>query len=140
MNINLQKIQNIIQKSCRGSGIIYIQKRKARSHKEVQKERTSMTKADRIFNATYAECREIVKRHGYEENTRLNNLVMRDDESVCKRTLNAISNRLTSERKKAEYMKPYYEDRAYNLYTDTLNMVENTLKKAIKIHAEIYGN
>ena len=95
-----------------------------------------MTKAERIFNDTYIECRLIVKRHGYEANSRLNHLVMKDTESASTRTFNAIAKLIASERKTNERMKQFNSERA-ELNAHALNMVENTLNRAIEIQNEI---
>lgn len=92
-----------------------------------------MTKAERIFQDTYRECRQIIKHHGYEPNSRLNGLVMKDDETVCTRTLNAISKLLKSEQRANEIargLEAISAERA-QMNADALEMVERTLYEAI---------
>ena len=95
-----------------------------------------MTKAERIFNDTYIECRNIVKHFGYEENSRLSSLVMKDTETVSTRTFNAIAKLIESERKSITAIKKFNMERA-EMLTNALNMVENTLNKTIEIQKEI---
>lgn len=92
-----------------------------------------MTKAERIFNDTYRECRAIIRRHGYEPNSGLNGLVMKDNETVCTRTLNAISKLLKSERQNIEMAKKLGTTLAEcaQQKEDALKMVEHTLYNAI---------
>lgn len=98
-----------------------------------------MTKAERIFNDTYTECRQIVKHFGYETYSRLNNLVMKDTECGCTRTFNAIAKLIASERRfivLSRKLNVINDERA-EMLTNALNMVENTLNKAIEIQKEI---
>lgn len=92
-----------------------------------------MTKAERIFNATYTDCRLHIKIHGYEENVGFNALTMNDDESVCNRTFNAISKLIASERKSIDVAEKLGIGNT-TLSRQALNMVEATLNNAIKSH------
>ena len=95
-----------------------------------------MTKAEKIFNATYTDCRLHIKRHGYEENVGFNALTMKDDETVCTRTINAISKLIASERKSIEISEKLgIGNTALN--RQALNMVEATLNNVIKSNAMI---
>ena len=92
-----------------------------------------MTKAERIFRDTYSECRQIIKHHGYEPNSGLNGLVMKDNETTCTRTLNAISKLLKSEQRSNEMAKKLNAISAERsqMNADALKMVERTLYNAI---------
>lgn len=95
-----------------------------------------MTKAERIFNDTYTDCRLHIKRHGYEENVGFNALSMSDDEAVCTRTFNAIAKLIASERKCVDIAEKYGIGDA-TIKRQALNMVEATLNNSIKSTALI---
>ena len=98
-----------------------------------------MTKAERIFNDTYTECRQIVKRHGYEAYSRLSHLVMKDTEHGCTRTFNEIAKLIASERRSIvlDRQLDVINDEHAEMLTNALNMAENTLNHEIEIQKEI---
>ena len=66
-----------------------------------------MTKAERIFKATYFECRTHVKNWGIGRNTNgrpvgYETLITKDDESVSIRTCNAVQKFIESEKRRLE--------------------------------------
>ena len=100
-----------------------------------------MTKAERIFRNTYAECRIHIKNWGYEENTGFTRLSLDDNETVCTRTFNEIAKYITAERKRIEISVKYnvIDSEKANAYNQALNMVQATLDNTIKSHAQIYA-
>lgn len=93
-----------------------------------------MTKAERIFTATYSDAINHIKVWGYEENVGYNRLAYNDDESVCTRTINAINKEIERRRREIEMMRKYntIDTEKYTLYTQALNMVIATVKNEIK--------
>ena len=87
-----------------------------------------LTKAERIYNATYGECLDIVMRHGYVKNQRLDSLVKKKADTMCQRTYNEIQRLIFKEYKATDIRF----DRGMISYEqaiqekNTTRMVENT--------------
>lgn len=98
-----------------------------------------MKKAERIYMDTLAECRKIIERHGYKEHSRLNDLVTEENEPVTTRTFNAIWKFISNSRHSNVLMLQFgaISKEEYELDTNALNMVENTLREAIEIYRKI---
>lgn len=56
------------------------------------------TKAERIYRDTRSECKSHIKAWGYQEGTGFTGLATREDDHICKRTLNAIQKLLDNDR------------------------------------------
>ena len=103
-----------------------------------------MTKAERIFRATYAACRQSAKTWGLKYNPDgrpigFNSIFTEDDESYCTRTLNDIQKHINSERSHLRMCEKLgtmtgdkLEARKY-----ALEMVQVTVDNSRKILAEI---
>ena len=104
-------------------------------------EEIKMTKAERIFRNTYADCKIHIENWGYEENVGFNQLSQNDNETVCTRTFNEIAKYIIGERKRIELSVKYnvIDSEKANTYNHALDMVQATLNNAIKSHAQIYA-
>ena len=102
-----------------------------------------MTKAERIFKNTRWECKKHIEAWGYETNPNgksvgFTSLICDDNERICKRTVNAVSAILASERKRNELNLRYdiiTEDK-FRKTEQILNMVDSTIENTIKSIAE----
>lgn len=87
-----------------------------------------LTKAERIYNATYGECLDIVMRQGYVKDQRLDSLVKKKADTMCQRTYNEIQRLIFKEYKATDIRF----DRGMISYEqamqekNTTRMVENT--------------
>ena len=87
-----------------------------------------LTKAERIFFATYEECRNIIMRHGYVRNQRLDGLVKKDTDTMCQSTYDEIQ-RIISKENKAnfdKYERGMISHEQLMLEIDIYNMVDDT--------------
>ena len=94
-----------------------------------------MTKAERIFNNTYTECRIHVQTWGigYNDNGTVigfNSLFNDDDECVCTRTVNAVEKFVPGARKNIELALKYgvIDSEKASMRAKALDMVEATIK------------
>lgn len=99
-----------------------------------------MTKAKRIFNDTYTDCRKFVRDWGnvdIDENGNAigyNRMTYRDDETVCTRTMNEIKKFYEKERKFINLVieTGVYDTEMAKQMTDALDMVESTIENQIR--------
>lgn len=94
-----------------------------------------MTKAERIFEETYAGCRNHIKKWGYEENSGFQRMFYKDNEIFSKRTANAVQKLIDKERRELELDKELHvlsSDRICFL-EQSLEMVQVTLKNTFII-------
>lgn len=87
-----------------------------------------LTKAKRIYSETYGDCLDIVERHGYVNDQRLDSLVTRETDTMCQRTYNEIQRLIFKAYKdnlKKEDSGMITFDQAM-LEKNTIKMVENT--------------
>ena len=95
-----------------------------------------MTKAERIYEATRRECKDIITgTHGYSEGQRLLGLVT--EEVVCMRTINAIMKLVDKEEHsiRLDEKLGVLSGEKLQLYINVNNMVRSTVenvKKALK--------
>lgn len=97
-----------------------------------------MTKAERIFNNTYTECRIHTKTWGMQRNPNgkaigFTGLIKRDSDTSCKRTWNAIQKLIDSKKKQVEIALKYdFGDREYyEMCSFALEMVQSSLDNEI---------
>ena len=94
-----------------------------------------MTKAERIFEETYAGCRDHIKKWGYEENTGFQRMFYKDNETFSKRTANAVQKLIDKEKRNLELDKELHvlsPDRICFL-EQSLKMVQATLNNTLII-------
>ena len=99
-----------------------------------------MTKAERIYNATRFECKKHIDAWGYEINPNgksvgFTSLICRDDERVCKRTVNAVSAILASERKinEMDLRLNIISENEFEKTEQIFNMIESTIENTLNI-------
>lgn len=98
-----------------------------------------MTKAERIFYATRSECRKHIDTWGYELNpdgtvVGFNSVIIRDDETYCTRTLNAVAELLRLHRNhnyRALQLGIISNDEAIRR-EQIANMIEQTIENSRK--------
>ena len=99
-----------------------------------------MTKAEKIFNDTYTECRLHAKTWGFERTPEgkvigFNRLAT--EETTCRRTFNAIQKLIDNEAKRIGFSKKHFgEDEHTALREYALEMVQETLNNAIRTEEE----
>ena len=95
-----------------------------------------MTKAERIFNDTYRQCRIYVKHWGVQkENGKTVGFNSLETEDVtCKRTWNAIQKCIDKEIKHLEFHfnHNFISEEEYRFYSNALEMVQGTLDNTIR--------
>jgi hypothetical protein len=92
------------------------------------------TKAERIFEDTYEECRKYILRWGYQTNpdgsaTGFNRLYYRDDEIVYARTINEITKILENKKRylRTDIKLGVLSEEKARLHAQVLCMVESTI-------------
>ena len=103
-----------------------------------------MTKAERIYITTRAECRHHIEVWGYITNTDgsaagYGNLICMDDEHICTRTLNAVQKMLDRDRRFADRLmkEGLITPEKYELRTQIFNMVQTTINNGRRHIEEI---
>jgi hypothetical protein len=105
----------------------------------------TMTKAERIYNATRYECKKHIEDWGYQTNPDgssigYGSVICRDDESVCTRTLNEIEKILINKRN-GELLNlklGIHDSTRFEKENQILNMIESTIRNNRKALAEIF--
>ena len=98
-----------------------------------------MTKAERIYSKTRYECKQHIEAWGYEtipngKSVGFTTLICDDNERICKRTVNAVNDILSKERKMNELNLKYeiINDEEYRKAEQIMNMIESTIENAYK--------
>lgn len=98
-----------------------------------------MTKAERIYSKTRYECKQHIETWGYETNPNgksvgFTSLIYEDNERICKRTVNAVNDILSKERKRNELNLKYQiiNKEEYRKAEQIMNMIESTIENAYK--------
>ena len=94
-----------------------------------------MTKAERIFNDTYRECRNHIKKYGYEDNSGFNSMFYRDNEVFYRRTASAVQKIIDGERKQLDIDRKIgaLSEERIKFLENALNMVQVTLNNTTTI-------